>query len=267
MRQVPASLRLWTMLAVVAAGSSFALAVPADGHVVLPPGGQRFLPIDFKLEGAFVHPEGVVEVDAMLDTNEVFVQASSSKSPAQVFVYAYSAYRLNAWSVCVAHDPGQCPPASNPALAKAACPGFGPATEDGKAVWRGEVKTESCLAALLEHLKNARVSARDLRLVLEEEAARALFRNIASAIAKEPSLATAKVSFLGPTLNVSGKATRKALEALLLLAWDRTTGSVSFDADKLEILPAALPAPKIQSFQDFNTMSEHAFDVEIIEVP
>lgn len=266
MRRASASLRFWTMLAVVAACPFIAHAVPADEHVVLAPGGEQFLPIDFKLVGAFVHPAGTVEVEPMLDANEVFVRASTDK-PTQAFVFAYSAYRVHAWSVCVANDPGKCPPASNPALASVACPGFGPAKEDGKPVWQGSVKTEKCLSALLKNLKNADVSARDLRLVLEEEAARALFGNISAAIAKEPTLAQAKVSFLGPTLNVKGKATRAALETLLLLAWERTTGSVSFDADELEILPAPAPRPETHSFEDFNTAADDASDVQIIEVP
>lgn len=268
MRRAFPGLRLWTMLAVFAACPFVALAVPADEHLVVAPGGGRFLPIDFKLEGAFVHPRGDVEVEPMLDTNELFLQASS-KAPAHAFVFAYSAYRLHAWSVCVASDPKKCPPASNPALASSACPGFGPAKEDGKPVWQGLVANEKCLNALLKHLKDARTSARDLRLVLEEGAARALFGSITAAIAREPSLSQVKVSFLGPTLNVSGKASREALETLLHLAWQRTPGSVSFDADELEILPSAAPEPKptVHPFPDSNPAPDDAFDVEIIEVP
>lgn len=266
MRGRCASVRALAALA-LAMAPQVALAVPADAHLILAPGTDRFLPVDFAVEGVFARPEGAVHVEAM-PAGEVFVRA---QAPGEVLVFAYSAYRLHAWTVCVADDAADCPPPSDPKLAAKACPGFGPAKEDDQTVWKGAVKTAACHAALVEHLRHARLSARDLRLVMEDAGFRALFESVVAAVAKEPSLATMKVAFMGPTLSLTGKATRAALENLLFIAWQRTPASVSFDADALELLPDPTPTSAVRSP---STGEPHASsptpddsDVRIIEVP
>lgn len=270
MRQACASVRALAALA-LAASSQVALAVPADAHLVIAPGTDRLLPVDFAVQGVFARPQGAVQVETM-PAGEVYLRVPAD-APDEVLVFAYSAYRLHAWTVCVAADEADCRPASDPKKAAKACPGFGPATEDDRPVWKGAVKTAACHAALVEHLRRARISARDLRLVMEDDGFRAMFQGIVAAVAKEPSLATMKLAFMGPTLSLTGKATRAGLETLLFLTWEHTPASVSFDADDLELLPdPAAPEPSVRSpapggLHALTPAPADAADVRIIEVP
>lgn len=256
---------------VVLVTAQAAHAFPADAQLWIAPDADRLLPVDFQLEGAFVDPPGALEVEAMQGASEVYVRAPGG-APRSSTLFAYSAYRLHAWSVCVAASKSDCPPPTPPTSVAKSCPGFGPVKEDGETFWAGAIKTDACLAALRKHLPRSDVSARSLRLVLEEAPARTLFGEILKAAKNDPELAEVKITFLGPTLALSGRAPRRAFERLLLTAWAHAPGSLSFDADDLEVTPTptddtVAPVPTDDFTADSHPSPDDVSDVQIIEVP
>lgn len=217
-----------------------AWALPHDARVKLSPGTERFLKAGFPLVSAVVDPPGAFQAEG-LGSGEVYVTIPpGAKGPATLL--AVGADRLFAWDVCIGEDPA-CAAASPILAARSACPDLREITDDGKNYWAATLKDAKCLEALRTALAHADVPGEKLRLVLEEGVSLPLFRQVSESITKDPLCAGLTAGFYGPTLKLSGKAPRKAVDHALLVAFRAMPGRLSFDADRVTFTDAPPPAP------------------------
>lgn len=204
-------------------------AVPPDARLSFTAGEERFVRPPFKVEGLFVEPEGFVAVDA-LPSDELFVSVPKAAHGAGT-LFVYGAGRVAAFELCVGKD--DCPGPTNAEDAKSACPDLARGTEDGAFVLRATVKDARCLDALKTSLRRAELHPKALRLVLEEGAIALVYKRVTEAVAREPGMQGA---FVGPTLTLGGKATRRAFERVLRAAWLESVGAATYDADALTLV-------------------------------
>lgn len=223
---------------------TLAAAVPYEGKLVLAPGTEQFLKIRFSVTAVAVDPPGAVAVE-VLPSDELFLTVPPhARGTATLLVAGID--RASGWALCLETDPAACPPRTEPLAARSACPDLAPTKEDGTPVWSAHVKTPACLAALRSAFARAEVDPGALRLLLDEPAARALYATVEQAVAADPAARGPTLSWLGPTLILSGPAARETVGRVLLHLFRAVVGRVSYD-DRTVTLPSAPGAPRIHS--------------------
>lgn len=230
--------------ALVAGVAPAAAAYPYDARLTLAPGAERFLKVRFSITGVAVDPPGAVAID-VLPSDEVFVTVPQDAHGAATLLVA-GVDRAMAWELCLEADPAGCPPKTDPLAARADCPDLATRREDGGVVWEAKVATPACFASLRRHFARAEVDPGALRLLLEEAGARDLFGTVERAVAADPLTKGLALSWLGPTLILSGPAARETVARALVHLFRAVVGRVSYD-DRTVTLPSASGAPRIHS--------------------
>lgn len=217
-----------------------ALAVPFDARVRVPAGSEKFLRAPIEVTGVAVEPPASATVE-VLPSGEVFVTAADdARGTATVLLAGLD--RAVTWELCLESDPAACPAPTDPLAAKSACPDLAHTKEDGDPVWAVNVTTPACYAALRSAFARADVEVKTLRVVLDENAARDLWTKVEQAIARDPETKALRVSWIGPTLVLKGRATRPVVARALLHASKYVVGAISYD-DRTEAPPAAPKTP------------------------
>jgi hypothetical protein len=209
-------------LALVCAAHS-AGAFPADARLTLPPGAEKFLRAPIELVDVVTEPEGVITAE-ILPSNEIFISAAKN-AKGWTTLLAVGPDLVYAWDVCVSG----CPPETTIATAKPACPDLKQVTEDRKQLWSVTVKDQKCFDALKASLAHAALRPTDLQVVLEEDVAIAFFRRVSTAVAADPRAKGVTAGYYGPTLKLSGEASRAAASRAVAHAYGETLGAISYD--------------------------------------
>lgn len=224
------------LLAALVLWASSAAAVPPDERIVLGPGMDRFLKVEFMVTGV-ISDDSLVEAE-LLPSEEIFVTAAEDRSGTAT-VLAVGVDRIHAWEICVSHRPAkECPPGSDPLRLKKSCPDLAEGKEDGQRVIRATVRDDACYDALVKGLAHADVPPGQLRLLLEEKPANTFFSRVLQAIRADPGTKGLEAGYYGATLKLSGTVPREAVHRALLHAYRHTVGRVSYD-DRTELPPGS----------------------------
>lgn len=232
-------------LALVMNAATASALVPS-ARVALAPGEDRFLKPGFAAVSVVVDPPGRVTAEPM-PAGEIYVTVpADAKGPFRLL--AIGRDRAAPFDLCVGES-SACPATTHVAAAKAACPDLEERPDDGPNRWFVTVRDERCLEALRTSLEHAEMSPDRLRLMLEEQSATSLVRSVLAEIAADRTCAGLTAGFYGPTLMLSGKASRAAVDRAVWIAHRMMPASLSFDLDQLTLTdpaPARIQAPPVE---------------------